>query len=539
MRDEFFDNFHLLIITFHLSLISHHFMKKYILAIDQGTSSTKSIIFDDKGKAVAKGCVDLKTNYFDNGFVEQDPERIYQNVLDSVQECLIDFTAQQLDIQNVISCGISNQRETFVLWDKAGNAQSPAVVWACKRSIEICQRLLNGEFKTPPSGGWGAFIKQKTGLIIDPYFSGTKLLWLLQNDANLKSKLEAGEIFFGTIDCWLLYKMTHGKSFKTDYTNASRTLLFNIHTLTWDNEILKLWGLENLNLPEVCPSSHDFGLWISDFGFKSEKEQSEIRNRKSEIKITALIGDSHAATFGEGCFEQGTAKVTLGTGCSIMMNIGEKPVLSSNGMLTTICWSTENRVDYALEGAIVSCGSTIEWLKNELNLFQNPAETAEMAEAISDNAGVYVIPAFSGLGAPHWQMSRKASIEGMTFGTTKNHIVRAALESIPYQIKDVIQAMEQDMQAPLKSISVNGGMTKNQFIIRFLVDLLGISLKKQQNADVSALGAAYLSGLKSGVYESIEQLQTLNKLNTEEILPSPTNEMVLAGYQGWCKRIRG
>jgi glycerol kinase len=502
---------------------------KYILAIDQGTSSTKTIIFNDKGKAVAKGCVDLKTNYFDNGFVEQNPEEIYQNVLDSVQECLIDFTAQQLDIQNIISCGISNQRETFILWDKHGNAQSSAIVWACKRSIAICEEL---KIK-----GYEPLIKQKTGLIIDPYFSGTKLLWLIQNDATLRAKVEAGEIFFGTVDCWILYKMTHGKSFKTDYTNASRTLLFNIHTLTWDNEILKLWGLENLNLPEVCPSSHDFGLWDTDDTDSAKHGFSQISN--FSLKITSLIGDSHAAAFGEGCFEQGTAKVTLGTGCSIMMNIGQKPILSSNGMLTTICWSTENRVDYALEGAIVSCGSTIEWLKNELNLFQNPTETAEMAEAISDNAGVYVIPAFSGLGAPHWQMNRKASIEGMTFGTTKNHIVRAALESIPYQIKDVINAMEQDMQAPLKSISVNGGMTKNQFVIKFLVDLLGISLKKQQSADVSALGAAYLSGLKSGVYASIKQLQALNKLNTEEILPTPNNEIVLAGYKGWCERIGG
>jgi glycerol kinase len=513
---------------------------KYILAIDQGTSSTKSIIFDDKGKAVAKSCVDLKTNYFDNGFVEQDPEGIYQNVLDSVEQCFKDFISKGFDIQDIASCGISNQRETFVLWDKAGNAQSPAIVWACKRSIAICEDL---KIK-----GQEPLIKQKTGLIIDPYFSGTKLLWLIQNDADLKSKLEAGEIFFGTIDCWLLYKMTNGKSFKTDYTNASRTLLFNIHTLTWDDEILKLWGLEKLNLPEVCPSSSDFGTFDLRFTIydlrlehtnivSSNNRKSQIVNRK--LPITSLIGDSHAATFGEGCFEQGTAKVTLGTGCSIMMNIGQKPILSSNGMLTTICWSTENRVDYALEGAIVACGSTIEWLKNELNLFQNPAETAEMAEAVSDNAGVYLIPAFSGLGAPHWQMNRKASIEGMTFGTTKNHIVRAALESIPYQIKDVIQAMEQDMKAPLKSISVNGGMTKNQFVIKFLVDLLGISLKKQQNADVSALGAAYLSGLKSGVYESIEQLKALNKLNTEEILPTPNNKMVLAGYQGWCKRIRG
>ena len=257
---------------------------RYILAIDQGTSSTKSIIFDDEGKAVAKGCVDLKTNYFDNGFVEQDPEGIYQNVLDSVEQCFKDFISKGFDIQDVISCGISNQRETFVLWDKEGNAQSPAVVWACKRSIEICQRLLNGEFKTPPSGGWGAFIKQKTGLIIDPYFSGTKLLWLLQNDADLKAKVENGEIFFGTVDCWILYKMTKGKSFKSDYTNASRTLLFNIHTLTWDAEILKLWGLEKLNLPEVCPSSHDFGHWDTDDTDYAKHRFSQIKEKKSKIK---------------------------------------------------------------------------------------------------------------------------------------------------------------------------------------------------------------------------------------------------------------
>ncbi|PWK27543.1 glycerol kinase [Arcicella aurantiaca] len=501
---------------------------KFVLAIDQGTSSTKTLIFDNAGKAVAKGCVDLKTNHFDNGFVEQDPEGVYQNVLDSVQECLEDFSSKGFDIQDIASCGISNQRETFVLWDKAGNAQSPAVVWACKRSISICEDLkLKGQ---------EPLIKEKTGLIIDPYFSGTKLLWLLQNDSELKAKVEAGEIFFGTVDCWVLYKMTNGKSFKTDYTNASRTLFFNIHTLTWDADILKLWGLENLNLPEVCPSSSDFGVFdLRLLEQTNSNRKSQIVNRK--LPITSLIGDSHAATFGEGCFEQGTAKVTLGTGSSIMMNIGSKPVTSANGMLTTICWSTENRVDYALEGAIVSCGSTIEWLKNELNLFQNPAETAEMANSVTDNAGVYLIPAFSGLGGPHWQMNRRASIEGMTFGTTKNHIVRAALESIPYQIKDVVTAMGQDMQAPLKSISVNGGMTRNEFVIKFLVDLLGLSLKKQQNADVSALGAAYLSGLKSGVYESIEQLKAINQRQTEEISPNLSNQIVHKGYEGWQKKI--
>lgn len=500
----------------------------YILAIDQGTSSTKTIIFDAEGAAVSKGSAALETTYFDNGLVEQDPEGIFQNVLASVRECLDDFTAKGFDLAAIDSCGISNQRETFILWDNTGKAVSPAVVWACKRSIDICHRL--------KEKGQEELIRQKTGLLLDPYFSGTKLLWLLENDAELHEKLQAGALFFGTVDCWLLFKLTKGKSFKTDYTNASRTLFFNIHTLSWDHEILTLWGLEKLNLPEVCPSSFDFGV-INLNQSSIEDRLSNIQNTSFTLPITSLIGDSHAAAFGEGCFEQGTAKVTLGTGSSIMMNSGSQPIVSSAGMLTTICWSTEHRVDYALEGAIVSCGSTIEWLKNELNLFNEPSETETMATAVADNAGVYLIPAFSGLGAPHWQMSRRASLEGMTFGTTKNHIVRAALESIPYQIKDVIAAMEQDMGAPLKSISVNGGMTKNQFVVRWLVDLLASPLKKQQNPDVSALGAAYLAGLKSGVFESIAQLQAINQAKTETILPDLTNVAVGKGYRGWINKI--
>lgn len=496
-------------------------MKKYILAIDQGTSSTKTILFDELGLAVSKGSVDLKTTYFDNGFVEQNPEDIYQNVLDSVRLCLNNFTNQGLQLTDIVSCGISNQRETFVLWDKNGKALAPAVVWACKRSISICTDLIEK--------GQNDLIKQKTGLLLDPYFSGTKLLWLIQNDAELKTRIENGKVYFGTVDCWLLYKLSNGTHFKTDYTNASRTLLFNIHTLKWDAEILEKWELNNLNLPQVCPSSHDFG----------EMDLNQIFNNNPNIAIpiTSLIGDSHAASFGEGCFEKGTAKVTIGTGSSIMMNIGDEAVLSNFGMLTTICWSTEDRIDYALEGAIVSCGSTIEWLKNELQLFANPAETASMAMEITDNFGVYLIPAFSGLGAPHWQMTRKASIEGMTFGTTKNHIVRAALESIPYQIKDVIEAMTKDMKAPLKSISINGGMTQNKFVIHFLADLLGIQLNKQINSDVSALGAAYLSGLKSGVYKNIEQLATLVKSQTEQVLANPNNELPVNGYLGWKQKI--
>ncbi|MEZ4849858.1 MAG: glycerol kinase GlpK [Bacteroidia bacterium] len=487
----------------------------YILAIDQGTSSTKTILFNELGQVEAKGSVPLHTNHFPNGFVEQDPEGIYQNVIDSVKECLYQFKQKGHQLSEIVSCGISNQRETFMLWDKEGEAVSPAVVWACKRSTGICEEL--------KARGQEAIIHEKTGLIIDPYFSGTKLLWLLENDETLKKRVQNGEIFFGTVDCWLLYKLTEEQEFKTDHTNASRTLLFNIHTLDWDQDILKMWGLENLCLPEVFPSAYEYG-------------QSDFEGLIPQpIPVTAMIGDSHAATFGEGCFESGLAKVTLGTGSSIMMNIGEKPIDSANGMLTTICWSIEGRVDYALEGAIVSCGSTLEWLRNELHLFEDPKETEQMALSVEDNAGVYLVPAFSGLGAPHWQMNRKASIEGMTFGTTKNHIVRAALESIPYQIKDVIEAMQQDMQSPLKEIAVNGGIANNQFVIRFLTDLLGLNLTKKQNADISALGAAYLAGLQKGIFGGIEQLIELNQAQTEVIFPDLDNEEIQRYYEGWLR----
>jgi glycerol kinase len=322
------------------------------------------------------------------------------------------------------------------------------------------------------------------------------------------------------VDTWLLYKMTDGKSYFTDYTNASRTLFFNLKTLDWDREILRKWGLEKLKLPLLKPSSADFGK--SDF-------QGIF---KHPLSISAMIGDSHAAAFGEGCFEAGTAKATMGTGCSILMNIGDKPKTSENGMLTTICWSMEGRVDYAFEGAIVSCGSTIEWLKNELGLFKDSRETEAMATAVDDNNGVYLIPAFSGLGAPHWDMNRKASISGLTFDCNKNHIVRAALESIPYQIKDVIVAMEQDAGVHLKELNTDGGITANTFIMQFLADLLGISVSKIGIADVSALGAAYLAGLKAGVYNDLEQLKSFNVDKTVYTL-SVERKDILGYYEGW------
>ena len=485
---------------------------KYILAIDQGTSSTKSIVFDDRGRAIAKGTEPLKSYFYDGGLVEQDPEEIFQNVLVSVEKCVKDFITKGGDVSDIKACGISNQRETFVVWNNEGKPLYNAVVWQCKRSVQFCEWL--------KSDGLEELIREKTGLIVDPYFSGTKLMWLNENVDEVHKAILNGTAYFGTIDTWLLYKLTNGKEYYTDYSNASRTLFFNLHTLQWDHELLEEFGLKGINLPEIKPSSSLFG----------ETNLAGIINHN--IPVTALIGDSHAAAFGEGCFETGSAKATLGTGCSILMNIGSKPVRSENGMMTTICWSTEDRVDFALEGVIVSCGSTIEWLKNELNLFDDSKETEAMAIAVANSSGVYFLPAFSGLASPYWQMERRASVSGMSFGTTKNHIVRAALESIPYQINDVITAMEKDAGTQLKEIKINGGMTSNQFVMQFIADLLDKSIKSVDVYDVSALGAAYLAGLKVGVFESLEAIKKLN-IYTKTYQPGNGRIAAHEGYKGW------
>ncbi|MEQ8241198.1 MAG: FGGY-family carbohydrate kinase, partial [Cyclobacteriaceae bacterium] len=317
-----------------------------------------------------------------------------------------------------------------------------------------------------------------------------------------------------------LFKLTKGKSYFTDYTNASRTLFFNLYELKWDADLLSDFGLSNLRLPEVKPSSYDFGM--TDLGGLLT----------SEISVSSMIGDSHAAAFGEGCFEPGSAKATLGTGSSILMNVGSTPKASENGMVTTICWSTEDRIDFALEGIIVSAGATIEWIKNQLQLFENTSELEDICRSIESTAGVYVVPAFSGLGAPHWDMTRKASIEGLTFDSTKNHVIRASVESIPYQIKDVIVAMESDSGTPLLELKIDGGITSNKFVVQFLADLLGQNVTNIEIADVSAMGAGYLAGLKSGVYKSLEQLKTFN-LNSTTTEPSEVKAQVAKLYNGW------
>lgn len=487
--------------------------QQYVLAIDQGTSSTKTILFNEHGKVVARGHEPLHTNYGADGFVEQDPEGIVQNVLTSVRHCLEEFIRQKRDVRAIKAIGISNQRETFVVWDRTGKPLYNAVVWQCKRSVEVCERL-----KPLPVA---EAIKTKTGLLVDPYFSGTKLIWLYENVAEVRQAIDKGDAFFGTIDSWLLYKFTNGQSYYTDHTNASRTLFFNIHSLNWDRELLQAFNLTSLNLPKCVPSSYMFG----------ETDLLGLLSRP--IPITGMIGDSHAAAFGQACFEPGSAKATLGTGCSVMMNIGNKPTASATGMVTTICWSTEQQVCYALEGVIVTCGATIEWLKQSLGLFHDSRETEAMAMAVEDNQGVYLVPAFSGLGAPYWEMNRKASIHGLTFATTRNHLVRAALETIPYQIKDVIGAMEADAGLLLNQLMVDGGITGNRFVVQFLSNQLNRKVVISGFPEVSALGAAYMAGLKAGVYTGLEQLLEL-KLVKDTLTPADV-EKNKGWYEGWKK----
>jgi len=490
----------------------------FILAVDQGTSATKTVVFDTRSRIVAQATEPLKSYFPQPGFVEQDPLEIYQNVLASVKECLNQYReAVSQDMAKIKTCGISNQRETFVLWDHSGQPISNAVVWQCKRSVEICNRLKKSDLEKE--------VKSRTGLIIDPYFSGTKIIWLYENDQRIRNLINSGKVYFGTIDAWLLFKLTKGESYCTDYTNACRTLFFNINDLQWDKYLLDKFNLQYLNLPQPQPSSHLYGQ--SDFEGLFPKK----------INISAMIGDSHAAAFGEGCFSAGTAKATMGTGSSILLNTGSKKVQSEHGMVTTICWNMPNRIDYALEGIIVTCGATINWLRDQLGLFADNHQTQKIAQSIENTNGVYLVPSFSGLGAPHWKMDAKAAIMGLNLGCDKKHIIRAALESIPYQIKDVITAMEQDSGIKLKELKVDGGVTANHFVMQFLANLLETNVINIGMEEVSALGAACLAGLQQNIFSDIDQLKN-NIAGKEQFSPNKDIEKVHTSYEGWKKAVK-
>ncbi|WP_308992164.1 glycerol kinase GlpK [Mariniflexile litorale] len=488
--------------------------KSYILSIDQGTSGTKAIIFDEFGKVVIKTTESLKSYYPQSSFVEQDPMEIYQSVINAVKNCMNQFNEQFPGEENsVVSCGISNQRETFVLWDKNGNPLHNAVVWQCKRSVEVCERLKESNLEKA--------INSSTGLTIDPYFSATKVIWLNENNDKVKKAIHDGDAYFGTVDTWLLYKLTNHKSFKSEYTNASRTLFYNIYNLEWDKSLLKTFGIENINLPEVTFSSDHFGDSTFEGAFKNA------------LPITGIIGDSQAAFFGEECFTNGMAKATLGTGSSILWHAENISKDIQNGMLTTIGWSVEGQVNYALEGVIVSCGSTIEWLKNQLDVFTTYSDIEPMATSLENNEGVYLIPAFSGMGAPYWQKDWKASVHGLTFGTTKAHLVRASLESIAFQIKDVIHSIEKETKTSLKELKVNGGITANKFLMQFIADLLKTPITNMGITDVSAWGAALISGLGVKLWKNFEELPKLPSEMIKRYDPNKNNDIVNDAYLGW------
>jgi glycerol kinase len=489
----------------------------YLMAVDQGTSTTKAVVVDARGGIRARAVAPLTSTFPQPGWVEQDPEDIYQSVLAAVRACIAQFHNEvSPDLYAIRSCGLSNQRETFLLWDAAGQPLCPALVWQCKRSIAACDQLKGTDLEHE--------IVQRTGLMIDPYFSGTKLLWLYEHQPPLREAIDSGRAYFGTVDTWLLYRLTQGRCYLTDYTNAARTLFFNLEELQWDRELLSRFGLEHLHLPDARPSCHAYGA--SDFEGLFPRS----------LPIGAMIGDSHAAAFGEGCTTAGTAKATLGTGCSILLNTGSQRIASTQGMVTTLCWSTEGRVDYALEGIIVTCGATITWLRDQLGLFAQSSATEAMARDLVDNQGVYLVPAFSGLGAPHWRMDMKAAVVGLTLGCDKRHLVRAALESIAYQIKDVVTAMEADSGVRLQELKVDGGISDNTWIMQFLSDLLGVKVVTIGQPDVSALGAAMLAGLQQGIFASLDALRDL-QVTEVSYLPGSAADRKQAerGYRDWIR----
>lgn len=489
--------------------------KHYILAIDQGTSSTKTLAFEESGNVVARGSAKLDIRYVDN-FVEQCPEEIYRSVLQSVAACLYDLEQQGLFQSQIVSVGLTNQRETFVLWDGEGKVLYNAISWQCKRSSAICDRL--------KEEGKEALIKEKTGLPIDPYFSATKLIWLIENVPSIAAELARGNVFFGTVDTWILYRLTAGKCYRTDHTNASRTMLFNIYELAWDEVLLEQLGLEGLQLPEVRSSAYVYGR--SDFeGLFPEP-----------LPIGAVIGDSQAATLGAGCFQRGEAKATLGTGSSIMMAVGEDLIHKGENTVDAIYYSTEKGVVYAAEGIIVSCGATITWMKEQLGLFADERELEQIAREVPENHGVTMIPAFSGMGTPYWKKDAKAAILGLTFASDRSHLIRAALESVCFQIKDVITATESEHQLTLAQLVVNGGMSENTFVVQLLANVLNKPVSRSAMTDASALGCARLAAI--GVWD-YPLHRILPQDHVEATVYHPDSSQIAAekSYNNWLDTV--
>ncbi len=460
-------------------------MKKYIMALDQGTTSSRAILFDREGKNVGTSQTEFRQIYPKSGWVEHDPMEIW-GTQSGVARQVLEIAG--IRPEEVAAIGITNQRETTVIWDRnTGRPIYNAIVWQCRRTAEICEDLKRQ--------GYESLIREKTGLVVDAYFSGTKIQWILDHVEGARKRAENGELLFGTIDSWLIWNLTRGKVHVTDYSNASRTMLFNIHTLQWDDELLELLNIPKSLLPDVKPSSEIYGV------------TDERTFGGAKIPIAGDAGDQQAALFGQVCFEEGMAKNTYGTGCFMLMNTGEAPVSSDNGLLTTIAWGIRGTVNYALEGSIFNAGSAIQWLRDELRLIYDAAQSEYYANLVEDTNGVYVVPAFTGLGAPYWDMYARGAIVGLTRGVRREHIVRATLESIAYQTKDVLSAMEEDSGIKLQTLKVDGGAAANDFLMGFQADLLGVPVQRTKISETTALGAAYLAGLAVDFWKDQQEIQ--------------------------------
>lgn len=488
--------------------------KAYILSIDQSTSATKAVLFDFKANFINRADTGHKQIYPEPGWIEHNPEEIFDNTLKVIKKVI-----EHSDIESgSIKClSITNQRETVIVWDKStGRPVSNAVVWQCLRGEEKCNEL--------KSDGFEDMIRKKTGLIIDPYFSASGLHWILNSNKDIRHRAEHGELLAGTVDSWLIWNLTGGKVHATDYSNASRTLLFNIHTLKWDEEICGLFDVPVNMLPEVKYADDIFGYSTAEGIFKKE------------IPISGVLGDSHAALFGQRCFHKGLSKVTYGTGSSVMMNIGENTIEAPEGLVTSVGYGIKSKTDYVFEGNVHSTGATIKWMVDNLKIMDNSAESEELAKSVESTDGVYFVPAFAGLGAPYWDNKVRATILGIGIGTGKAHIVRAGLESIAYQVKDLLDLMADKAGVKLTEIRVDGGPTRNNFLMQFQADMLGASITISDIEEASALGVALAGGTGTGIWKDLKQLEELYT-SREKITPLMPEEKQSFLYEGWQKAI--
>lgn len=486
-------------------------MAKYIIGIDQSTQGTKALLFNEEGTLVQRTDLPHEQIVNDKGWVSHNPMEIYHNTIEVVKNLL---EKSKIDKNEIVGVGISNQRETSLAWDKeTGEPIDNAIVWQCSRATEICERV--------ERLGKAEFVRQKTGMNLSPYFPASKMAWLLENVEGAKVKAEAGELCFGTMDSWLVYKLTNGVAYKTDYSNASRTQLFNIMELKWDEEVCELFGINPNNLAEVCDSNSNFGE--TDFEGLLDKS----------IPIHSVLGDSHGALFGQGCLERGMIKTTYGTGSSIMMNIGDKPVLSTHGVVTSLAWGMNGKVNYVLEGNINYTGAVITWLKDDLKLIASPNETEQAALEASSDDQLYLIPAFTGLGAPYWDSKATGTITGITRTTGKAEIVRAGLECIAYQITDVVKAMSEDSGIVVEELRVDGGPTRNKYLMQFQSDILHIAVQVPDAEELSGIGVAYAVGLALGVYDTT----IFNKMKRDKFESKMDTNLRNKKYQGWLSAI--